>query len=62
MKVFKKRKVKDTAVGKSAKLMTFMAPCDPDNEELPIMNDIMSHAHNSHTIYPKIPNPKHMDK
>lgn len=42
--------------------MTFMAPCDPNDEKLPIMNDIMSHAHNSHTIYPKIPKPQFMDK
>ena len=43
MKIFKKRQVKDTEVGKSARLMTFMAPCDPNDDKMPIMNAIMSH-------------------
>ena len=57
MKIFKKRQCKDSEVAKTAKLMTFMAPCDPNDDKKPIMNDIMSHAHNSHTIYPQIPTP-----
>lgn len=57
MKIFKKKNVKNTEVGKEAKLMTFCAPCDPNDENLPIPSAIMSHKHNSHTIYPKIPEP-----
>ena len=55
MKIFRKNKVKHTKVGKEAKLMTFMAPVDPNDESLPYENEIVSHQHNSHTIYPKIP-------
>ena len=55
MKIFRKNKVKNTAAGKEAKLMSFMAPVDPNDESLPDTNDIVSHQHNSHTIFPKIP-------
>lgn len=55
MKLFRRKgDVKQTAAGKEAVLMTFMAPVSKDNDELPDVNAIVSHQHNSHTIYPKI--------
>lgn len=58
MKIFRKNKVKQTKAGQEAKLQTFMAPVDPADPNLPDVNDIVSHQHNSHTIYPKIPTDK----
>jgi len=31
-----------------------MAPVDPNNKNMPGINSIVSHQHNSHTIFPKI--------
>ena len=56
MKMFKKsnKKVKQTDVGKSATVQSFIAPVDPEDEDLPIICPIISHSHNSHTFRPKI--------
>lgn len=35
-------------------MATFMAPCDPNNESIPISIDFISHKRNSHTFCPKI--------
>lgn len=53
LKIFNKKKLKDNPVAQKAALRNFMAPCDPEDESLPIELDFMSHQHNSHTIYPK---------
>ena len=54
MKIFRRKKAnRDKDVYKTAACATFMAPVGDDGE--PIMNAIMSHQHNSHTIVPKIP-------
>lgn len=48
----KDAKVRNTVLGKEAKVVKFMACADGQGN--PIVNDIMSNSHNSHTIYPKI--------
>lgn len=57
MKLFR-RKAKDRQreFYKDVATATFMAPEGPDGE--PIVEAIMSHSHNSHTIVPKIPQEK----
>lgn len=57
MQLFRRKaKNKTQAVYRDAACATFMAPVGPDGEPMP--EAIMSHAHNSHTIVPKIPQDK----
>ena len=51
-----KKNVEDTQIGqeaKKAKVLNFMAPVAANGT--PVMSNIMSLGHNSHTMYPKIP-------
>lgn len=54
LKLFKKKDLKGNPIAKDAATTTFLAPCDPQNEEMPIELDFISHKRNSHTFYPKL--------